>query len=332
MFKIKPLNKRKVFLILFLVVFIAAIFLVPLIVRAQADLPQLNPSKIFFNIFGNLLLKLISFVGKFVTVMIRLLVAVAQYNDFTNSPAVSKGWIIIRDIFNMLLVLILLVIAFSTVLNIEKYSYKRLLGGFFLAAILVNFSKLICGIFIDISQILMLTFVNAFKSVGEGNMAELLGLSSLLNFADTTKGESIVAESMGALFLGLVMVIIALVVISVITIILVFRIVILWFLVLLSPLAFMFNILPDTKRYASQWWQKFGSQVIIGPILAFFLWLSLAMVTEPGLANNNLYKSITPQGTEVEGIISASAQEGVEEISVGSTEAGKPLLLCWLGL
>lgn len=304
---------------------VIVVFLVPK--QALAD-----PWGAVATILGAILMPIISLIGKLITVMIRLLVAVAQYNDFIASPAVSKGWIIIRDIFNMFFIFILLIIAFGTVLKIEKYSYKRLLLGFLLAAVLVNFSKLICGIFIDIAQIIMLTFVNAFKSVGEGNLAELLGLRALMDLRHDAGGGDLNKELVGALCLGFIMSAIALVVVTIITLIFVFRIVILWFLVLLSPLAFMGSVLPAFQRYANQWWEKFASQVIIGPVLAFFLWLSFAMVQEPALQDGGIYKSVVPSGSPVEQTITEqltpeegeTPEEGKAQISAAVSEAGKP--------
>ncbi|MFA5051138.1 MAG: hypothetical protein WC499_03415 [Patescibacteria group bacterium] len=225
----------------------------------------------------------ISVLAKLLTVIIRLLVWVAQYNDFINSPAVSKGWIIIRDICNMSFILALLIIAFCTVLKIENYSYKKLLGKLVLAAVLVNFSKLICGFLIDISQIIMLTFVNAFKAAAEGNFAEMLGLTKIMSFKDSITGADINGyEVFGALILGLIMVGVALLVIGIMAVILVMRIVTLWFLILLSPLIFVAPLFPKGKGYADDWWKKFSNELIVGPAMAFMLWLSLAVVQDQG--------------------------------------------------
>jgi len=263
----RKLARKKYILlnILFLFIFIA--FLIPQRVLAL-DIPHL---------LSGILIPIISGLGKLLTTLINLLIAVAQYNEFVNSTAVSRGWIIIRDICNMFFIIVLLVIAFATVLNIEKYSVKRLLGGFLLAAVLVNFSKLICGVLIDAGQILMLTFVKAFSAAAEGNFVLMLGLDKILmlNASESISDTDVV----GALLLGFIMTVVALIVIGIMTIILVFRIVILWFLVLLSPLAFVTSILPGLQKYSSQWWQKFTSQIIVGPVMAFFIWLSLVVVS-----------------------------------------------------
>jgi len=263
----KKLDKKRLFLLNVLFLFIFIVFLIPEKVLAL-DIPHL---------LSGLLIPIISGLGKLLTVLINLLITVAQYNEFINSAAVSRGWIIIRDICNMFFIIVILIIAFATVLNIEKYSYKRLMGTFLLAAVLVNFSKLICGVLIDASQILMLTFVKAFSAAAEGNFIKMLGLDKILmlNASESISDTDVV----GALLLGFIMTVVALIVIGIMTIILVFRIVILWFLVLLSPLAFVTSILPDLQKYSNQWWQKFTSQVIIGPVMAFFIWLSLVVVS-----------------------------------------------------
>jgi hypothetical protein len=57
---------------------------------------------------------------------------------FTQTPC-SNGWVITRDIANMFFIVILLVIAFATILQIEQYNYKKWLPKLILMAILINF-------------------------------------------------------------------------------------------------------------------------------------------------------------------------------------------------
>ncbi|MFA6146469.1 MAG: hypothetical protein WC697_04060 [Patescibacteria group bacterium] len=265
----------------------------------------------------------ISVLAKLLIVIIRLLVWVAQYNDFINSPAVSKGWIIIRDICNMSFILALLIIAFCTVLKIENYSYKKLLGKLVMAAVLVNFSKFICGFLIDISQIIMLTFVNAFKTAAEGNFAEMLGLSKILSFRDSITGADINGfEVFGALILGLIMVGVALFVIGIITIILVMRIVTLWFLILLSPLIFVAPLFPMGKGHADQWWKKFSNELIVGPAMAFMLWLSLAVVQDQG---GTIYKTmVTEERATAIGQDALKGASGEGNLAASISETGQP--------
>jgi len=55
-----------------------------------------------------------------------------------------------------------------------------------LFALLVNFSRTIAGIFIDISQLIMLTFVNGFAQAAGGNFVEALGITKSRRHASTT--------------------------------------------------------------------------------------------------------------------------------------------------
>jgi len=267
------------------------------------------------SVVGWLIMQLVSGLGKVLTWVIGLLIQIAQYNDFIAAPAVSKGWIIVRDICNMFFIAALLIIAFGTVLKVEKYSYKRTLGGLLIAAVLINFSKFICGFFIDIAQILMLTFVNAFKDAAAGNFLQMLGMDKWLSFsgAQSAAGGSALT---GALF-ALILVVISLIVISIMMIILAFRIVIIWILVVLSPLAFILNVFPGRmKSYSNMWWEKFTNQLIVGPVMAFFIWLSFAVANQ---------SSIVPEGSKYSDKNEAAAtEEKIEPNNNSISEAANP--------
>ena len=251
------------------------------------------------SILGWAIMQVVSILGKILTWVIGLLIEIAQYNGFITSQAVSKGWIIIRDVCNMFFIAALLLIAFGTVLKVEKYSYKRTLGGLLVAAILINFSKFICGFFIDIAQILMLTFVNAFKEAGAGNFLQMLGMDKWLNLSGASAGGASVLT--GAVF-ALILVIISLIVISIMMIILAFRIIMIWLLVVLSPLVFVLNVFPGKmKSYSNMWWEKFTSYLIVGPVMAFFLWLSFAIANESSITvRGSKYSEGGSGGTVVE--------------------------------
>jgi len=255
------------------------------------------------SVFGWLIMQIVSILGKILTWIIGLLIEIAQYNSFITAPAVSKGWIIVRDVCNMFFIAALLLIAFGTVLKIEKYSYKRTLGGLLVAAVLINFSKFICGFFIDIAQILMLTFVNAFKDAGSGNFLQMLGMDKWLNFsgAQSAAGGSALT---GALF-ALILVVISLIVISIMMIILAFRIVMIWLLVVLSPLVFVLNVFPGKmKSYSNMWWDKFTNQLIVGPVMAFFIWLSFAVANQSSIVPQTSVDFLEGTTTETKIVLS----------------------------
>lgn len=280
-------------------------------------------------IVGNLCALLVSVVGLVFTVVISILIKIAQYNNFVNSPPVDLGWGIVRDLCNMFFVVILLVIAFGTVLKIETYHYKRLLPKLLLMALLINFSKTIAGLFIDISQVIMLTFVAGFAVTGAANFVNLLGIEKLMTISGYNEVTSNAALA-GSYVLALIMAIIALIVVTIITIILFLRIVALWILVILSPFAYLFSIIPTTQKYAQQWWAQFTKYVIVGPVLSFFIWLSLSMSSSIGsgefkiLSGSDIYKSGV--GSQEQQNLKAS----ITEISTESSMAQYMIAICLL--
>lgn len=227
------------------------------------------------NILATPVYWLATLVGELLNLVIYFFVIVAQYNDIITADPVQKGWVIVRDLCNMFFVVVLLVIAFGTVLKVETYHYKRLLPKFLLMAILINFSKTIAGLFIDAAQIIMLTFVAGFVSITGGNLIDALKVSKYLTFKPDTGAFQGAATIFVSAVLALIAIIIALIVVVIMAVILVFRIVALWILVILSPLAYLLSIVPAGQKYSSQWWQQFTKYLIVGPIMAFFLWLSL---------------------------------------------------------
>jgi hypothetical protein len=275
-----------------LVVFFVSTFFLARAEPAQAlgmwDLMK-TPLILFGWAAAVILSMILGCVGVIVHMLIFLLIAVASYNGFTTSAAVIKGWVVVRDIGNMVFIIALLIIAIATILKIETYQWKKALPKLIIMAVLINFSKTICGLFIDFAQVVMMTFVNAFKVGGTGIFASFVGIGQSLSANTGIEGglDTIFSfdKIIATLGLALIRTIIAGVVICVMLIVLLARMAMLWILVVLSPLAFAMASFPQGQKYASQWWQKFGNYVIVGPLLAFFLWLAFATMSGPSAAN-----------------------------------------------
>ncbi|MEK7463068.1 MAG: hypothetical protein AAB621_01750, partial [Patescibacteria group bacterium] len=76
------------------------------------------------------------------------------------NPAVRVGWPIARDITNLGFVLLILIIAFSTILRMGEFTAKKALPKLIIAALLINFSLLFVGMFLDFTGILTNFFIN----------------------------------------------------------------------------------------------------------------------------------------------------------------------------
>ncbi|MBU4142542.1 hypothetical protein KJ590_00880, partial [Patescibacteria group bacterium] len=97
------------------------------------------------------------FFSKLVTLAAYLLKSAFEIEDltsFTKVPIVTTGWQITRGLANMFFALILLLMAFDTILQTNKFPIKTILPKLIIVALLINFSLVFCGIIIDFSQIL----------------------------------------------------------------------------------------------------------------------------------------------------------------------------------
>lgn len=271
--------KNKYQLLLVVLLLLVGIFVVGNFVQAGISL---NSS--IATVMGWIITPIIYLLGRLLTVAIGILIWVAQYDDFVGSSAVEFGWVVVRDLCNMFFILILLLIAFATILRVETYNAKKLLPKLIIMAILINFSKTICGIIIDLAQVVMLTFVNSFKAAADGNFIKMLGIDSIMRIKEG--GEEVTATSIiGSYILALIYILVSLVVILTMVFVLVMRMVMLWIYIVLSPFAYLLSAFPQGQKYATQWWDEFSKNVIVGPVLAFFIWLSLISASEKGLVS-----------------------------------------------
>ncbi|MBI4652952.1 hypothetical protein HY750_01740 [Candidatus Kuenenbacteria bacterium] len=268
----KKLTKHKFIFFYILPIFLLAslFFIFPHSANAAAGLLGFIFGDLGARVLGCVSIVLYGIIGllaKLLIVIIQILIAVSSYNDFINAPAITEGWAIIRDVANMFFVIVLLIIAISTILGIETYNYKKLLPKLLLMAILINFSKMICGLLIDLSQVVMMTFVDGYKEAAAGNMASAFQLDQILSWGFKTQeakeANMSYLEIMGALLLALVLVIVAISVTLGTILIFLIRIIMIWFLVVLSPLAYLLSAFPGGAKYAQQWWIAFTKYLIV---------------------------------------------------------------------
>lgn len=229
---------------------------------------------------------IVAFEGWVLIKIVGVLIWVAQYNGFVDANPVATGWFIVRDIVNMFFILVLLLIAFGTILGVEAYNYKKTLPKLLISAVVVNFTRTICGLLIDLSQVIMLTFVNGFSEAATGNFANAFRINKLLQAEKPTGGqqETEAMDLVAGWLLAGVLVGFAVVVVTVMTIVLIVRIIVLWVLVILSPLAFFLRAVPSgaATKYYGEWWSRFTAKVVAGPAIAFFLWLALLTTSGSG--------------------------------------------------
>lgn len=230
-----------------------------------------------------------STITKGIVLIIDVLIPVMTYNDFTNNPVVSAGWAIVRDTVNMFFVVVLIIIAVGTIFGHKRFQWQQQVPQLLIWAVVINFSKMLCGIMIDFGQVVMLTFANALREIAAGNFIQLLGLNQLYSASSTSTFTSQGGSSFDFFAGGIMAVLLTVWVFGTMIIlaaILIYRIVMLWVLVVIAPLAWFMKGAEgviNSNAYA-EWWSEFKCLVGVGPILVFFLWLTLSVAGAGNLA------------------------------------------------
>lgn len=243
---------------------------------------------------------IVSFLGKIILLLVNVLLGFLSYNGFADAPPVIIGWRIVRDLANMFFIVVLIVASYATILGwrTNDLHVKTVLPKVLLSAVLVNFSKTIVALLIDASQVVMLTFVNAFAAIGAGNFTNALHLpliSDTARAASSTAAAAVAANGAGQVILDVILasalqiflLVVAIGVMLMMVIFVVARIVGLWMLLVFSPIPFLAGGLPDTIKKAlgkqvSEFWGTLSGLLTGGPIMAFWLWLTFATLSAQG--------------------------------------------------
>ncbi len=223
---------------------------------------------------------------------LRFFMELARYNGYIDAPPVVLGWYMVRDIANMFFVVALLIIAFGTILGLEQYEWRKLLVKLIFGAIFINFSRLIIGLLIDASQVFTVTFLDAVEGTAGGNLIQMLKLEKILainhaqdltlnNVTDSLRLDILVGSIVAFLFALL-----AFLSIFAYAMLMVMRVVVLWILIIFSPLAFVLQAIPQTKAYAEEFWQEVMKYIIVAPMMTFFLWLAFATLGNGDINNH----------------------------------------------
>ncbi|MDA1334916.1 MAG: type IV secretion system protein [bacterium] len=225
-----------------------------------------------------------------------------QNEAFYDQPIVNAGWMISRDVVNIVYIFVLLIIAIATILGIESYGMKSLLFKLIISALLVNFSLAIAGIIVDTSNALGNQFYSAMGNPNADldNDGVADGRDIATTFVSGFKPQNIIAPNEAtvnkpfstyerlsnaiiAYIMGIILILIATFVIGAGAILLVIRIVYIWILFILAPFAFLFYVLPTTSGMAQKWFKNLFEQSFFYPAYMFFLYLVFKIIAGGGI-------------------------------------------------
>ena len=196
----------------------------------------------------------------------------------TQNEFVLEGWGIVRDLVNMMFILLIVVMGIGVALRVRGYEIQKTLPRLVAVILLINFAPLIIGVIIDASNI----FMNFFLTSGTGGFTETLNLSTtatsnlfgIVQRAVTHPGELLDGSLAFRLIALTVFNFTAAFVLILLGLLLIIRHIALWILIILSPLAFFCFILPRTQKIWNQWWQQLVQWCFIGVGAAFFIYMS----------------------------------------------------------
>lgn len=184
---------------------------------------------------------------------------------------VYQSWAIARSIINVLLVIGLLIIAFANItrFNLDNYTVKKALPNLVIGVILANTSFLIIRFLVDICTATVFFFVNLAHAGTFGDLVK----TSMTNITISTIQETKVAALLLILF-----VIVSFIMMCWLAFLLYFRLVAIYLLTILSPLAFLCYGIPGLDRFFKQWWQQFVKWLFMIVVMAAIFWLMNAII------------------------------------------------------
>ncbi len=193
---------------------------------------------------------------------------------FSTSEPTYKSWSIMRNLANILFVIVFMVIVMAQITNlgISNYGVKKMLPRLIIAAILVNLSYFICQIAIDISNILGYSLNDLLGNTISAEVAsgEATEIANATNFGDYMEG--LLLAGGVVVFIGLSisipLIISSLFALLMIMFILVARQAVAILLVVIAPIAFVAYLLPNTNKYFDQWKKAFIAVLMVFPIVA----------------------------------------------------------------
>jgi hypothetical protein len=195
--------------------------------------------------------------------------------DVGYNPIVGEGWGITRNLANVALIFGLVVIAINIILGSQEVQAKKALVNFVLIAVLINFTPVICGVILDASNALTMYFLQ------EGVRGDLVNYlaQAMADNKDMDFAALIVFFFFG-IFSAVIYLLYALLFAA--------RYIVLWILIILSPIAFASKVFPKSQYitkvfpsfcYWDRWWDQFIQWNVIGIPAGFFIYLSnVAMV------------------------------------------------------
>lgn len=196
--------------------------------------------------------------------------------DYISDPNgfVYQTWRVTRSIINIMLIIALLIISFSNIVrfNLDNYTVKKALPNLIIGVILANLSFFIVRYLADIVTVVTYFFVQETNTV----RFDLF----LVESAVTIGEESIraVGEVIGGLlgvFIMLLLAIVSIVAYVWLAFLFYVRLLAVYLLTILAPLAFIAYGIPGMEKYFKLWWQQMIKWLFMIVAMSAVFWLMI---------------------------------------------------------
>lgn len=198
-------------------------------------------------------------------------------------------WKYCRGITNIVFIIFLLVMIYSQItgLGISNYGIKKALPKLIVAAVMVNLSFLICSLAVDLSNVIGNGLRGIFTSIAEsavaGGTSTLtangdLTLEMKMSYADMYSsmaggtalavGAGVIGFETGAIWMLIPTVLGAIVAVVTGLITIALRQAVVALLIMVSPLAMVANILPNTEQWFKKWKDLLYRMLVFYPMFS----------------------------------------------------------------
>ncbi len=209
--------------------------------------------------------------------ILEAIMGIRTYSD-TFAKVIYPGWQLIRNLGNIFFILALLITALATLFRFQGYQYKQILVDLVIAAVLVNFSLVFGQAVLAIAETAQNQFLPnnqiVIRSLGKQLMVQPLRDEGFLTADYAASQPTDTSAAFGKIvrqFILLILAFGAFMTFAAIAAYMIIRMVMLWILLMLSPVPYIARVLPVTKQYEEQWWTYFLKYAFFIPIMALFL-------------------------------------------------------------
>lgn len=240
-----------------------------------------------------------------------------------DNEIVYSTWRTVRDVFNVVFIMVLLFSAFATIFQAPtNFNYKKILLNLVIMALLVNFSYPIARFIVDASNMLMFGFLKNLG--GENSFMAIIKKSGLADIF-TAGGKS---TDLLYLLSAIIFTFIFAVTLLVIAVLLTIRTIAITIYIIFSPIAFIGPIVPGTAvaSAGNDWWKDFMKYCFSGPTMIFMLFIATRMM-------NAVTDSQIKMGTiAMQHVAGDSSSNAVGELIISTSKFSLPIIILWLGI